>query len=257
MMMIDAHIHLDHYEEHEQLRLLSQLKQHQVEALVAVSFDLKSCEAVHTLAWGNPCIKPAYGFHPEQEIPATHEIDKLFEWMKEHLAEMTAVGEVGLPYYKKCESEHPFDYQPYIQLLERFIAFAARWAKPIVLHAVYEDAHIACDLLEKYKVKKAHFHWFKGVEEVTARMKRNGYFISITPDCVYEEEIQELIHSYPIEQMMIETDGPWPFEGPFLNKTTEPWMMKHSIDIIAGIKKLSIEDTARILYDNTKRFYAI
>jgi TatD DNase family protein len=42
-------------------------------------------------------------------------------------------------------------------------------------------------------------------------MKENGYFISVTPDVVYDEEIQLLVQRYPLEQMMIETDGPWPF----------------------------------------------
>ncbi|RHW31158.1 TatD family deoxyribonuclease [Lysinibacillus yapensis] len=249
-MMIDAHIHLDHYEEHEQLLLLEQ-----AEALIAVSSDLASCMKIHDLASVHPAVKPAYGFHPEQSIPSSSELETLFSWMEVHAGEMAAVGEVGLPYYKNLES--PLNYQPYIELLERFMDFAAKWAKPIVLHAVYEDASIACDLLEKHGVAKAHFHWFKGDEMVVKRMIRNGYFISVTPDCVYEKEIQQLIRIYPLQQMMVETDGPWPFEGPFRSKRTEPWMMKHSIEKIAEIKKLSIEETMRILYNNTKKFYEI
>ena len=73
---------------------------------------------------------------------------------------MIAVGEVGLPYY--LHKENPFPIEGYIQILETFITFAKSVQKPIILHAVYEDASLVCDLLEKHSMKKAHFHWFKG-----------------------------------------------------------------------------------------------
>src|SRR5690606_40734669 len=64
-------------------------------------------------------------------------------------------------------------------------------------------------LLEKYSVKKAHFHWFKGDNKTLQHMAENGYFISFTPDLMYEEEIQTIARNYPLEQVMVETDGPW------------------------------------------------
>ncbi|MDN4491905.1 TatD family hydrolase [Ureibacillus aquaedulcis] len=256
-MMIDAHIHLDHYEEQDRKEILNSLSEHGMVALVTVSFGLSSCIKNRSLSLEDSRIKAAFGFHPEQEIPSNEEVDELFSWMEEHIEEMVAVGEVGLPYYKKLESQVPLNYTPYIQLLDRFVAFAASHQKPIVLHAVYEDAHIACDLLEKHGVTKAHFHWFKGDEIVVRRIIENGYFISITPDCLYEDEIQELICKFPIEQMMVETDGPWPFEGPFTNQRTVPQMMVYSIKKIAELQNRSVKETTEILYENTKRFYRI
>lgn len=256
-MMIDAHIHLDQYEEHDRKEILANMSRHGVEALVTVSHDLPSCLKNRSLSLEDFRIHAAFGFHPEQEIPSNEEVDQLFSWMEDHVNDMVAVGEVGLPYYKKIESLVPFNYEPYIVLLERFVAFAASTKKPIVLHAVYEDAHIACDLLERHHVTKAHFHWFKGDKVVLKRMIENGYFISIAPDCVYEDEIQQLICEVPIEQMMVETDGPWPFEGPFTDQRTEPSMMVQSIKKIAELQDRTVEETATILYENTKNFYGI
>ncbi|KGR92309.1 DNAase [Ureibacillus massiliensis 4400831 = CIP 108448 = CCUG 49529] len=256
-MMIDAHIHLDHYHPLQQKAILDDLSKHQVDALISVSFNLESCLKNHRYSLEDSRIKPAYGFHPEQDIPSDDEVTKLLDWMEGHVDEMVAVGEVGLPYYKRLESDSPFDYGPYVQLLDQFMAFAAKWNKPIVLHAVYEDALIACDLLEKHDIKNAHFHWFKGDDSVTRRMMEKGYFISITPDVLYEKEIQQLVRLYPITQIMIETDGPWPFEGPFEGQMTAPKMMKHSIKKIAQLKDLTFEKTERILYENTKGFYRI
>nr|WP_106783225.1 TatD family hydrolase [Lysinibacillus timonensis] len=255
-MMIDAHIHLDHYDEIERNEILSSLDGHEVEALIAVSFDMESCQKNLALSLEDSRVKPAFGFHPEQELLSLETMNELFKWMESHVDETVAVGEVGLPYYKKGESNTILDYQPYIELLDRFIEFAVKHDKPIVLHAVYEDASIACDLLEKHGFNKAHFHWFKG-DQVAHRMIHNGYYISITPDVFYEEEIQQLVQIYPLEQLMVETDGPWPFEGPFSGQITHPKMMKQSIEKIAELKDLSSEKVTQILHENTKRFYGI
>lgn len=247
-MLIDAHIHLDQYKEHEIPTLLEE-----AEHVIAVSMNLSSCEKTWKLAKTYTKVKAAFGFHPEQPLPSEAEEEALFEWIRQHAHEMVAIGEVGLPYYLR--QDKAIDERPYVALLEQFIVLAKELNKPIVLHAVYEDAAIVCDLLEKHQVTKAHFHWFKGDEEVIERMIFNGYFISVTPDCTYEAEIQQLIKKYPIELMMVETDGPWTFEGQFDNKRTSPWMLDHSIEVIAAIKGLTTEEAARIITKNTTTFY--
>jgi TatD DNase family protein len=68
---------------------------------------------------------------------------------------------------------------------------------------------------------------------------------------------QRLVQSYPLEKMMVETDGPWPFEGPFSGKRTTPNMMKESIASIAKIKKLPEEEVSEIVFRNTQLFYEL
>ncbi|MCR8978355.1 TatD family hydrolase [Brevibacillus laterosporus] len=259
--MIDAHIHLDLYNPAHAQQIMEECQSCGIKKVIAVSMNLSSCLVNREWLQSYPeQVKVAYGFHPEQKLPAEEEIQQLFDWIDQHQAEMVAIGEVGLPYYTHLEAKkngQAFDPEPYIHLLERFVKTAGRYEKPIILHAVYEDAEIACDLLEKHNVTKAHFHWFKGSESTTLRMSRSGYYISVTPDVVYEPEIQQLILQYPLEQIMIETDGPWPFEGPFTGQVTHPVMMKDSCRAIANVKGLSIEETASILYQNTKHFYGM
>ncbi|QOS98295.1 TatD family hydrolase [Brevibacterium sp. JNUCC-42] len=259
--MIDAHIHLDLYNPADAQQIMDECQSCGIKRVIAVSMNLASSLVNQEWLQRYPeQVKVAYGFHPEQKLPSEAECQQLFDWINQHQTEMIAIGEVGLPYYTQLEAKNngqAFSQKPYIQLLERFVQIADLYQKPIILHAVYEDAEIACDLLEQYNVTKAHFHWFKGSEETTRRMSRNGYYISVTPDVVYETEIQQLVRQYPLEQMMVETDGPWPFEGPFTGQITHPSMMKESCAVIASMKGLSIEETASILYQNTKRFYGV
>jgi TatD DNase family protein len=258
---IDAHIHLDMYEEDAAQAIMTELEESHVEAVIAVSRHLDSCKATARLQMEDPQrVYAVYGFHPEQELPTEDDLQELLSWMGENETNMMAVGEVGLPYYRRQEAEvegREFDLAPYVSLLERFVQKAAQWDKPIVLHAVYEDADVACDLLAKYEIKRAHFHWFKGAKETVDRMIAAGYFISITPDVLYEDEIRTLVRSYPIEQMMVETDGPWPFEGPFAGEETHPRMIHTVVEQIALIKGISVEETASILHQNTRQFYRL
>ncbi|GGA31195.1 TatD family hydrolase [Paenibacillus physcomitrellae] len=259
--MLDAHIHLDQYSDGEIDSMLAEAERDALQGLVAVSMNLESCQRTEKLAARYPAlVKPAYGYHPEQPVPSAEELGRLLAWTRKRAEHMTAVGEVGLPYYLRREKEEagePFELQPYIEVLERFLALAAELDKPVVLHAVYEDADLVCDLLDKYGIKRAHFHWFKGAETTVRRMADRGYFVSFTPDILYEPEIRQLALLYPPEQIMAETDGPWPFEGPFEGQATHPRMVHEVAAALAELYSWTCEEAAELLEANTRRFYRI
>lgn len=258
---IDAHIHLEQYSEVDCKAIALHASQHYVQHIVAVSMDLASSKRTYELwrQYGDLII-PAYGYHPEQSLPTELQERQLMDWITErHNAQQRfAIGEIGLPYYSALEAKEQgksFALDPYIAFLDRMLAFAKCLERPVVLHAVYEDASIACDLLEKHHIQKAHFHWFKGPLNTINRMIEKGYYISITPDVFVEEEIRELVRNYPLSQMMVETDGPWPFEGPFAGRITEPTMVVDVVNEIARLKELSPSIVAEAVYNNTLRLY--
>jgi TatD DNase family protein len=74
---------------------------------------------------------------------------------------------------------------------------------------------------------------------------------------LYDDDIRKLVEQYPIELMMVETDGPWPFEGPFEGKQTHPIMIINVIKQIAKIKHVSEQEAASVLMNNTRQFYRL
>lgn len=259
--MIDAHIHLDQYQPGERSVMLRQLHGCGIEAVIAVSMNMESCVQTAKLASRMPDrVKPAYGYHPEQPLPSPEELASLISWIRQHADEMIAVGEIGLPYYTRAElkqSGQSLDEAAYVNLLEQFLELAHELDKPVVLHAVYEDALTACDLLEQHGISRAHFHWFKGPDEAVELMAKRGYYISFTPDLLYEPEIQALARRYPAELVMAETDGPWPFEGPFQGQTTHPRMILESSAFWGKLHGWTAEEARKRLTANTRRFYGI
>src|SRR5699024_10065951 len=90
---------------------------------------------------------------------------------------------------------------------------------------------------------------------IIERMIANRYVVSITPDLFYKERTRQLVAMYPLSLLMVETDGPWPFEGPFKHEQTHPRMIHSTIQKIAEIKKVDIQTTYNIIYQNTLEFY--
>ncbi|PHA02636.1 DNAase [Bacillus pseudomycoides] len=252
MRWIDSHIHLDQYKKEEQLQLIEDIqKAKEIAGMIAVSMNYHSCQQTLELAKDYPFIHPALGFHPEQDVDFK-QCEKIYQLIEKEAHRIVAIGEVGLPYYLRQENPKLW-LQPYIEILERFVYLAQKHDLPIVLHAVYDDAEVVCDLLESYQIRRAHFHWFKGSQQTMERMIGNGYYISITPDIVYKEKIKDIVTFYPLSHLMVETDGPWKFK----DEMTHPNMILQVLKSMSEIKGLSLEDTAETIYTNTVEFYKI
>ncbi|WP_233194247.1 TatD family hydrolase [Sporosarcina sp. P21c] len=254
--VIDAHIHLDMYEEEERIQVLRALEVNDVTELVAVSNDFASSVKQLELSKIDRRIKPAIGYHPEQALPSEVELSAILQLIDEHANCLAAIGEVGLPYYLRQE-QADFDVSLYKNVLECFVRKADKYNMPISLHAVYADATIVCEMLEQYSISKAHFHWFKGDDRVLQRIVSNGYMISVTPEVTYREKIQHIVKQVPFTQLMVETDGPWPFEHCFKGKLTHPSMLHESINSIAKIKGVTVDEAYREIYKTTQRFFCI
>ncbi|MDI4646304.1 TatD family hydrolase [Cohnella hashimotonis] len=260
-MAYDAHVHVDQYPPERRDSLLAEAFAAGVRGIVAVSMNPDSCGETRRLAalWPGR-VMPAYGHHPEQPPLAADELERLCDRIRRLAedAESFAIGEVGLPYYTRTEAEargEAFDEAPYLAQLDVFASLAAELDRPIALHAVYEDADKALDVLDRRGVRRAHFHWYKGAPGTTARIAARGHFISLTPDVLYEPDIRGLAALFPLGQLMAETDGPWPFEGPFAGTETTPAMTLAVAREIAAIRGMELEAVERTLDLNTAAFY--
>ncbi|WP_400246913.1 TatD family hydrolase [Niallia sp. JL1B1071] len=252
--IIDAHIHLDQYSRDDILRFANE---DTLQSAISVSTDLQSCKKTEKLSQEFAFIKAAYGYHPEQSVPSDNALTALFIWINKNQNSMTAIGEVGLPHYIRRKNPASISLEPYIEILELFIVLAKKLEKPVILHSIYEEADIAIHLLEKHSFSKAHFHWFKGNPKTIERMITNGYYISLTPDLLYKEKTRQLAKQYPIENIMVETDGPWSLEGPYLQQKNVPTMIHDTIHYLSAWKKIKLPDMYNQLLINTKKFYSI
>ncbi len=207
--MFDSHIHLDQLETSQIAQIVSDPL---LQGVLAVSTDLASAETLLALKQKFPKIQIAAGFHPEQQLINEKQQQVLFDWIVKNRANLTAIGEVGLPHYLKRQNPK-LDYQPYLALLEQFVALSKRLNLPLNLHIVHNDVAITLDLLEKYQIQQAHFHWFKTDDDSLECFLRTPYFASVTPDILWNSKTQKIAKKLPLDRLLIETDSPWQHES--------------------------------------------
>lgn len=249
--MFDSHIHLGQYSESQIHRIIQNPK---LEGFLAVATDLASSQHLLALKRQFPHIHIAAGFHPEQTLPSLTEQTQLFEWIAKNHQDLTACGEVGLPHYLKRE-QPSLDYQPYIELLERFIVLCKRYDLPINLHIVYEDTEIALKLLAKHQIQKAHFHWFKASDKWLSELLKTPYFVSVNPDVLTNLKVQRVVECFPLERIMIESDGPWQHQDFAVENVVE--QLEATIEYIAKIKQLTKPQVAKQIRENSCSFYGL
>lgn len=207
--MFDSHINLDQLDVSQIERIVSDPL---LQGILAVSTDLASAETLLALKQKFPKIQIAAGFHPEQVLIDEKQQQALFDWIVKNRANLTAIGEVGLPNYLKRQNPK-LDYQPYLALLEQFVVLSKRLNLPLNLHIVHDDVAITLDLLEKYQIQQAHFHWFKTDDDSLERFLRTPYFASVTPDILWNLKTQKIVRNLPLDRLLIETDSPWRHES--------------------------------------------
>jgi len=155
-----------------------------------------------------------------------------------------ALGEVGLPWYTLDGAADAASLMVRgRERLGRLLALATRFDLPAVLHAPHGAALGALEALRAAGVERAVFHWHKAPREVTRAILDAGYFVSVTPEVVYRERDRELAEWVPLDSLLVESDGPWPYRGEFEALASGPWLASRVAEEVAKIKRLPVEET--------------
>ncbi|MDR4886828.1 TatD family hydrolase [Fredinandcohnia sp. QZ13] len=252
--MIDAHIHLEQYDVKVLPVQLEKWQEAGVKGVIAVSNDLPSSYRTLELRDTFPnFVHAAVGFHPEQPLPVEHDF---LEWTRLVQAErkkIVAIGEIGLPHYNL--EMLPSSLEHYCDFLSQCLEIAVQHQLPVALHAVHDKAEMVFDLLQKKQVPTAHFHWLKASENVVKKIVDAGYYISVTPEVCYRTRDQKLAKQVPLSQLLIETDGPWPYEGEFKNQATTPLFLGKISSQLATLYEMYDHKLQEQLVLNTHRCY--
>lgn len=253
--MIDSHIHLHQYDQRTIGDNIQKWREEGIDHVVAVSTDLRTTYITLELKqkYGD-FIFACAGFHPEQEPPQESELIELFSIIREN-QDICAIGEVGLPYYERKRLLEKYSEETFIEILCEFLKLSSDLSLPVALHAVYGEAEKVLHLLRKYQVKKAHFHWLKAPFSTVRQIIENGYYVSVTPEVCYRLRDQKLAEQIPLNRLLLETDGPWPYKGPFENIKTTPIFIKEIGSQMAKLKRRPWSEVMKVTADNAKKLY--
>jgi TatD DNase family protein len=73
----------------------------------------------------------------------------------------------------------------------------------------------------------------------------------------WRDRDRELARLVPLEQIVVETDGPYPHERVFAGMRTESWMVSAAIEEVAEVKGKSREEIEMATGANARRLLAL
>ena len=256
-MIIDSHCHLHDPVFGDTRSAVTRAIEHDVWGIVAVGGDAASnLRTLDAAAQNGKMVWPAFGVHPEWATLTDDEIDLVEDQVAQHHSRLVALGEVGLPWYSLDGAADPMSLMTRGRhRFARLLDLAARFDLPVVVHAPHAAAKRALEILKEKRIERAVFHWHKAPEDVTRAIVDAGYFLSVTPEVVYRERDRGLVEAVPLESLLVESDGPWPYTGEFEGLTSGPWLCARVAEEVAKIKRLPIEETMYRLSVNTCQLF--
>ena len=239
MKYVDSHCHLYKFNEIEIKRII---KDKDI-IILSVSEDLESSLKNIVLSQLNENIIPAIGIHPWNIEKVNENTFKIIEdIIKDNKVKI--LGEIGLD--KKFKPE-TFEKQK--EIFEKFLNLAIEYDLNLNLHTPNASNDVF-DLLIKYDIKKAYFHWYSGDEKLLEEIIDKGYFIGINVATIVNEKYKKYIEITNIENIITESDGPYNYKGIILH----PDMLKDLYKLISDIKRVSLKELSNIIKNNFAKF---
>ena len=241
-MLIDAHCHLDRYEENLPYAL-EQIKQYGI-FTISNSMDLPSYKQNVKIAATSDLILPVFGIHPwnaSEYVGCLNDLD----WA---VSESPMIGEIGLDYHFVKETSR---YDDQREVFEYFLRAASRQRKIVIVHTKGAESE-TFQLLKKYNTERVIIHWYSGPWHILKAMVEHGFYFIIGVELLFSQHIQDIAGYLPAEQMLTETDNPGGSASLTGNIGT-PLLIKDVIGKLAEIRGTSDRIIMATVQDNLIR----
>lgn len=257
MELFDSHCHLDDEKfEEDRQAVIENIFASGVAKLISAGYSLESSKRALELANSYSQIYTVSGMSPNDIL---ENVEKLQEEINqiEELAKnkkVVGIGEIGLDYYWNKENK---ELQKYAFIKQ--IELANKLNLPIVIHT-REAVMDTIEILKKHPVnKKGVFHCCPLNPELIKEALKLGFYISFAGPVTFKnsKNADEVICLVPDEKMLIETDSPYLSPEPNRGKRNDSSNVRFIAEKIANVKGYTVEEVAKITYDNTCRIFEI
>lgn len=249
MQFFDSHAHYnDEKFNQDKDNVLKEIYNQDITRLVCAGYNYQSSVSAIEISKENDWISTTIGISPN-DVEDLAKVDSLEELLKEK--KIVAIGEIGLDYYWNKENK---DIQK--ELFIKQIELANKYNLPIVIHT--RDAAIdTIDILKNHPCnKKGVFHCCPLNQELIKEGLKLGFYISFSGNITFKNAKSDAcIELVPLDRILIETDSPYLAPEPLRGTRNDSRNVKLVAQKIASVKNLSLEEVAKITYDNANRIF--
>ncbi len=253
---IDSHIHLYDTEYDSDLDdVISRAKAAGVDRCILPAIDSETHDKmIHLARQHSGFAFPCTGLHPTSVNAGWEkELSIIFDNIDRNV--FFAVGEIGMDCYwsKEFIKEQSVVFEKQIEL-------AVQRDLPVIIHS-----RDATDEIFKVLERTAHlgvrgvFHAFSGSFETYNRIKNMGSFkFGIGGVITFKNaSLAKVASKMALQDIILETDGPWLTPAPFRGKRNEPSYISLIAEKLAEIKECSLEEIACTTTKNAETLFNI
>ena len=251
VMLIDSHCHVLSSEYENVDDVLSLVFKSETKKIIISGFDVKSSMEAIKIASKNENVYASIGIGPENIDDYSDDNFKVISDLAK-CDKVVAIGEIGLDYYWTTDNK---DKQKLI--FSKMLQLAKDNKLPVVIHS-RDSIYDTYELLKKYKVNGI-MHCYSGSYEMARKFIDLGFLIGVGGIVTFKnsKKIKEIVEKLDLCNISLETDSPYLSPEPNRGKRNDSRNVKIVAQKIADFKNITIEEVAKITYENAMKIFEI
>lgn len=257
MEFFDTHAHYnDEAFEEDRKEIIDLIYKEGITKSIVIGYNVEKSKKAIEISKENEFIYASVGIHPSDIGKNREEILKQIEEIKKMAShkKVVAIGEIGLDYHWEKDN---IDLQKFAFIEQ--IHLANELKLPIIIHS--RDAIMdTIEIIESNDAPK-----FSGILHCCVLNKdliqtgiNAGLYVSFAGPITFKNtKNTDLIKLVPEDKLLIETDSPYLSPEPNRGKRNDSRNIKYTAQKIAEIRGKTIEEIAKITYDNAKKVYNV
>lgn len=260
MKFFDTHAHYnDEKFDEDREQIIQETYKSGISKFVVAGYNIESSKKAIELSNKYEFMYSICGISPN-DVPQSEEelwkdIEEISKIIKQNNnKKLVAIGEIGLDYYWK-KGNKELQKQAFIAQIK----LANELNLPIVIHSRDASVDMIQILKDNPVNKKGIFHCCQLNQELVRQALELGFYISFAGPITFKnsKNAPDVVKMVPLEKILIETDSPYLSPEPNRGKRNDSRNVKYVAEKIAEIRDASIEEIAKITYENAIRIFNI
>lgn len=242
-MYIDTHCHISKNYYDDITEVITDSKNNGLDKIIISCCEVDDIEESLNIINNYDNVYATFGYHPDQIDKVCDEDLKKLETLIKTNQKIVGIGEIGLDYHYGTDKEKQK------KLFKEQLKIAQRLNLPVVIHS-RDATKDTIDILKMFNVSGV-IHCFSGSLETANIYISMGYKLGIGGVLTFKNSnLYKVIENINLENIVLETDSPYLTPEPYRGKTNSSKYIPIIAKKLAEIKKVSIEEVAKITTNN-------
>src|SRR3954469_22131721 len=225
-----------------------------VDRLVQVGVDVASSRWGADLAARHPSVLATVALHPN-EAPRLADLDEALRRIEALAAQprVRGLGETGLDTFRTGAEGRAAQELSF----RAHIAFAKRYAKPLIIHDREAHAEVLRVLDAEGAPDVVVLHCFSGDADFAAECVRRGFLLSFAGTVTFAgaPHLREAAALTPPEQMLVETDAPYLTPVPYRGRPNASYLIPLTMRALAETTGRDLDTLCAAVSANGERVF--